>query len=145
MQNSVEPGDYGAGRRAGDALDRRQLTHHRGRQAVGFDLLSGQFRDDAASAQHRRAIGQRHHLAELVGDVGQRLALGSERPERIYQTIDVARRQRRRRLVQDQELGTGGKSDDDLKPLALARRHPADARLWPDIQTILVGEFSELS
>ncbi len=71
-------------------------------------------------------------LGEAVRDVDDQHARGGEAPGEAEQPVGLARRQRRRRLVEDQDRGVAGERLGDLDDLALGERQPAHLDVGPD-------------
>ncbi len=67
-------------------------------------------RDHLAAAHDRDGVGDRHDLAQLVGDQDDRLALGAQVFEDAEQVIGLGRGQHAGRLVEDQDLGADGRA-----------------------------------
>ena len=86
---------------ADDVLDHR-LAGVSSAQRRGDDVL--------AVAQDRRAVGDARDLVHAVRDVDDRHALGLEPAQEVEQLLDLAARQRRGRLVEDQHLARCARS-----------------------------------
>ena len=99
-----------------DDLVQGQLAHRRGD-------------DVTAVAQDRRAVGDARDLVHAVRDVDDRDALGFEPAKEGEQFLDLAARERGRRLVEDEDADVARDRLDDFGQLALARRKIA--RLAP--------------
>ena len=89
------------------------------------ELAHGHGRLAHAVAQHGHAVGELEHLVEVVGDVQDRDAALAEPVDHVEQPPHVGARQRRRRLVEDQQAGAvlpadQGAGDRDRR--ALRRR-----------------------
>ncbi len=95
---------------------------------------------DLAVAQHRDAVGDREHLAELVGDEDDRLALVDEAADDGEELVDLAGRQYGRRLVEDQDVGLAEQRLDEFDPLLLADREVFDLRIGIDTQAVTLLE-----
>ena len=106
----------------GGLTDRRIADHH-ARHVLGGDLADLAAAYVLAAPQHRHGIGERRHLAELVGDDDDRDVLG---PRHLLQEaqdlVGLARRQHRGRLVQDHEALIEIEQLQDLQLLLLAGR-----------------------
>ena len=94
---------------------------------------------DAAVAQHGDAVGDRHHLVELVGDEEDRAPVGGEVADDAEQAVALLRRQDRGRLVEDEDARVAIERLQDLDALAHADRKPADDRVRIDLEVIAVG------
>ena len=75
-------------------------------EPVVVELADGHGRDLPSVAEHGDAVGEFEHLVEVVGDVQDRDPTRSQAVDHLEQTLDVLARQRRRRLVEDQQAGT---------------------------------------
>ena len=80
-----------------------------------------------AVAQHGDAVGQLHHLVDAVRDVDDRDAVGGELADDREQPPAFARRQRRGRLVHDQDASLDRQRLGDLDELLLADPERSDA------------------
>ena len=70
---------------------------------MGFDRARrGRCLDQLAPPQHRHSIGDRKNLADLVQNEQDRDPARLEAPQAAKERLHSARRQNRRRLVQDQ-------------------------------------------
>ena len=92
-------------------------------------LMALRARDDTAGAHHEDTIGDRHHLAELVGDEQDRGAGVAQALEHGEELLDLARREHGGGLVENQDAGLAGQRFDDLDALAHADRQRADRRV----------------
>ena len=63
---------------------------------------------------------------QAVRDVDDELAVGGELAGEAEQPLGLARRQRRGRLVEDEDFGIAGERLGDLDHLPLGERQPAD-------------------
>jgi hypothetical protein len=64
--------------------------------------------------------------------------------EEAKQRVRLRRRQHRRRLVEDQDLGAAPERLDDLDPLLQPDREVADAGVRVDVEAVVAGEAGEL-
>jgi hypothetical protein len=104
-----------AGRdRRGDDLVGRP-SGHRGHQIVHREGAAPAHRRDPPVAQHRAAVGDRHHLVEAMRDIDDGGALPFHAGEDGKQSLDLALFQRRRRLVEDEDAA--------FSPQRLGDRH----------------------
>ena len=81
-----------------------------------------------AVAQHRDAVGDAKHLVEPVRDIDDADAARAQPAQRAQQSLDVGFRQRRGRLVEDQNVRSDREraGDGDERPLGGGqRRDPA--------------------
>ena len=126
-----------------DALDRQHDLAgggHRGRlageQHIASDHQPDQFRlagfgddprsRDAPVLQHRDAIAQLEDLGQAMRYIDHGGARRAEPTHHFEQAPGLGRRQRRRRLVQDQQLQVARERLGDLDDLSLRRRKLAD-------------------
>jgi hypothetical protein len=82
--------------------------------------------DIGAVAQHRDAVGDRKNLIQAVADINDADAALFQAPDHVKQTRHVAFRQRRCRLVHDEDAGVMRQSAQDLDALAVANGEHAD-------------------
>ncbi len=85
-------------------------------------LASRNFARDAPCSHHRDAVADRHHLAELVSDEQDSLAVCCHRLDGVEERLDLGRSEHGGRLVEEQDVGTPVEHLDDLDPLALPDR-----------------------
>ncbi len=100
-------------------------------------------RHHLAAPHDRDAVGDRHDLAQLVGDEDDGLALSLQRPQQVEQRVRLRRRQHGRRLVEDEDVGAaierlqnfdallqadGQVADDGVARRSRGRNRAADAR-----------------
>ena len=91
-----------------------------------LDLVEATAAGHRAVAQNGEALGDAEHLVELVGDQDHGLALGGEPAHQLGQLLPLGRRQGRRGLVEDHDLGAAVEELDDLQPLPLGDRRVGD-------------------
>ena len=101
-------------------------------------------RDHLSASHDRHAIGQRHDLAQLVGDEDDGLVLALEHAQHLEQLVGFGRRQHRRRLVEHQDLGAADQRLEDLDSLLEANRQFADDGVGIDHEAVFAPEFAEL-
>ncbi len=92
--------------RAARRTHRLEIDHPADDQAddvVLGDRAGGDGAGDAAVAQHRGAVGDRVDLVDVVRDEDDARALGDNAADQREQALDVALRQERRRLVEDEQ------------------------------------------
>ena len=79
-------------------------------------------------AEHGDAVGDAEDLVEAVGDIDDADAARAEAPERVEEMLDVGLGQRRRRLVEDEDVGLDGEraADRDERALGGGKRRDAD-------------------
>ena len=105
--------------------------HHRLDDAVLVDLFSlgVECIDRLAIADHRDAVGDLHHLIQLVGDEHRRDALRPEALQQFEQRIGIGFVEARRRLVEDQQLDRLVERFGDFNELLLAGADVGDQRV----------------
>ena len=92
--------------------------------------------DDPAAAQHHDAVGDGEHLAELVGDEDDRLALVDQAAHDAEEVVDLARGEHRGGLVEDEDVGLAEQRLDQLDPLLLADGQVADDGVGVDLEAV---------
>ena len=134
------------------AADREHRSTDFGRLAVGGDLDvvtddqldeahvielgDGHRRHQLPVAQHRDTIGELEHLVEVVRDVDDRHAPLLQAVDDLEQSMDVVARQRGRRLVEHEQVGSLLPTDEsagDRHGGALRRRQIVDRCLDVDV------------
>ena len=123
-------------------------------QHAAADHQLGQFLDGGlpglarrhhrALPHHRDVVGDRHDLAQLVGDQHDGLALLLELLEDAEQMVGLGRRQHAGRLVEDQDLGAAIERLEDFDALLQADRQLLDDRVGIDLQPVFALEPLEL-
>jgi hypothetical protein len=93
-----------------------------------------QIGDDAAAPEDHDAVAQVEHLAHVVADQDQRLAIVLQGADDVFDLRRFLDPQRCRRLVHDDQLGREGRGPCDRHALPLAARHVTDG----------VGEVGDL-
>ena len=76
--------------------------------------------DHRALAQHDDAVADGEDVGQAVADEDDRDALRGQRADELEHVLDLAHRERRRRLVHDDELGVEGQGAGDRHRLLLA-------------------------
>ena len=99
-------------------------------------------RDHLAAPHHRDAVGQRHDLAQLVGDEDDGLVLALEHAQHFEQLIGLGGRQHRGRLVEHEDLGAAHQRLQDLDALLQADRQFADDGVGIDNEAVFAPEFA---
>ena len=105
-------------------------------EPVVVELADGHGGDLPSVAEHGDAVGEFEHLVEVVGDVQDRDPTRSQAVDHLEQTLDVLPRQRRRRLVEDQQAGTVLPADEcsgDGDRRAVRLRQRVDRSLHVDV------------
>jgi hypothetical protein len=97
------------------------------RHLLARQVRGGVARDEAAVAHHDHLVGDALHLVELVRDVDESHAVGLELRHQREQALRFRWRERRGRLVHDQQPRPAGKRPGDLDQLLL--RHDELAHL----------------
>ena len=92
-----------------------------------------------AAAQHGASAAQRPNFVQLVRDVQNAHALADQLVQHHKEFLHSLRCQHRSRLVQNQELGFGQQSADDLHPLHLAHAQRVHRALGLQVQAVLAG------
>ena len=129
------------GRLLGDAEEHVAPDHHARERLLGRAL--GRHRLDLLAApQHAHAVGDVEHLAELVGDEDDRLALRGQRAQDPEQLLRLLRGQHRGRLVEDQHVGAAVERAQDLDALLGADRDVGHPRVGVDREPEAVGELA---
>ena len=105
----------GAADHVPDEVGRRQLRRRRGD-------------DVAAVAEDRRPVAQLEDLVEAVADEQHRDAAVAQAADDREQAVDLVRRQRGGRLVEDQDAGLDRQRLGDLDQLLVGHRQAADRR-----------------
>ena len=100
-------------------------------------------RDHLAAPHHRDAIGQRHDLAQLVGDEDDGLVLALEDAQHLEQLVGFGRRQHRRRLVEHEDFGAADQRLEDFNSLLQADRQFADNGVGIDDEAIFAAQFAK--
>ena len=93
-------------------------------------------RHDGALPHHRHSVGDRHDLAQLVGDQDDRLALLLELLEDAEQVVRLGRRQHAGRLVEDEDFGAAIERLQDFDALLQADRQFLDDGVGVDLQPV---------
>ena len=96
-------------------------------QVGGAERAALAGRRHAAVAQHGAAVGERHDLVEPVRHVDDRRSLSLHAFEHGEQLFDLARLERRGRLVENEEAAALAQCLGDGDELALGEREPVDA------------------
>ena len=97
--------------------------------------------DGTAVAQHRDAVGDRHHLVQLVRDEDHRAPVGGHRPQRLEQRRRLLRGEHGGRLVEDQDARLAVERLQDLDALLLPDRELPDPRARVDRHPVALAEL----
>ena len=136
----VEHDGAGMGRRLVDP-QQHPAAHHQLGQVLGAGVGGIQRLHHGALAHDRDAVGDRHDLAQLVGDQDDGLALLAEALEHDEQLVRLLRRQHGRRFVEDQDLGAAIERLEDFDPLLQPDRQIVDQRVGIDLEAIGVAQL----
>jgi hypothetical protein len=101
---------------------------HQPHDAGGVDLRDPPGGRHRAVAHHRHAVGQREDLVEVVGDEDHGDPAGAQAPDDAEERLDLGGRQRRRRLVEDQQAAVARERLGDLDELHLRDPEVLDQR-----------------
>jgi len=105
-----------------------RAPHHRGDDAVFADLGTRQCLDGLAVADDRDVVGDALHFVELVRDQDRGKPLLLELEQQIEQALAVLLRERRGRLIEDQEFDFLAQGFGDLHQLLFADADIGDER-----------------
>ena len=135
--------------RAGMGLALLDAQQHAAADHQLGELLDGGLRGLArrhhrALAHDRHVVGDRHDLAQLVGDQHDRLALLLELLEDAEQVVGLGRRQHAGRLVEDQDLGAAIERLENFDALLQADRQLLDDGVGIDFQPVFALEPLQL-
>ena len=106
----------------------RAAEHRRDERVLRF-VRGRAGSDDLAVAQDRHGVGELEHLAEEMRDEDDRPSACRQAPDDLVEALDLRRRQRSGRLVEDDELGVTGKRPEDLDLLLRRERQRPDRRV----------------
>ena len=129
-------GQHRGARLAGLFVDLQQhiAADHQPRQLLAGRPLGGQRADHLAAAQHGDPVGDLQHLVQLMGDEDDRRAALRQRADGGEQLLSLLGGEHRRRLVEDQHLGTPVERLQDLDPLLLGHPDRLHAGVRPHLQ-----------
>jgi hypothetical protein len=116
--------------------------HQRGQALLGGLARVG-LADHPAPAQHDDAVGDREHLAQLVGDEDDGLPLVDQAADDREEVVDLTRREHRGRLVEDQHVGFAVQRLHQLDALLGAHGQLADLRVGVDGQAVAVAQLTD--
>jgi len=88
----------------------------------------------AAIAQHDRAIGDRQHFVEVVGNIDDGHAAPAQLVKHREEAVSLPRTQARGRFVEDQDARVRAEGLRDLDQLPLGDRQAAAERRWIQIE-----------
>ena len=117
---------------------------HQADDAVDGRVGDGAAADQTAVAKHRVAVADLHHLLEPMGDEDDAQALGLQIANDAEELLDLARGERRGRLVHDDQARLHRQRAGDLDHLLLGDRQVADDRHRLQIEAEAVGDRSRL-
>ena len=98
--------------------------------------------DQLPVAQHGDIVGKRDHVRQNVGDVDHRLAGLAQSSDQREEALGFACGQRRRRLVEDDDLGIELERARGLDQLALAGRKAVERRVRGEIEAHLLEQLA---
>ncbi len=101
-------------------------SHHQPDDGVGADLRLVERPHQRAVAQHRDPIAKRIHFIHAMRDIDDGKTIGTQLADQGKQPLALAGRQRRRRLIHDQDLRPGVQRTRDLHQLALPHGQMGD-------------------
>ena len=129
------------GRRVVLLVEARQVAadHHRD-QMRRAEFRTVERADVARVAQHRHAIGDLIDLLHAMADVDDRNSAPFQGGDHFEQPLGLARGQRCRRLVHDDDAGVGRERPGDLDHLPLAERQRRNARARRERQAELLQD-----
>ena len=132
------------GRTARDVLERE---HHVAADDEPGEALLGRPGDGdgvdlLAAPQHRDAVGDLEHLAELVADEHDRGPVRLEAVDDRDQLADLLRGEHRAGLVEHEDPGVAIERLEDLDPLLGADRDVLDQRVGIDRQAVAVRQLA---
>ena len=97
-----------------------------------------------AASNDRDAIRDRLNLAQFVGDEHDRCALILQLPHDLHELIGFLRREHRRGLVENKNLGAARKRLDDLDSLLRTDGEIFDLCVRVDVEAEALGDFAHL-
>ena len=116
---------------------------HQASELVAVGVAGGDLADEAAVAEDEDAVGDGHHLAELVGDEDDGEALGDREAEGAEEGLGLLRREDGGGLVEDEDAGVAPEGLEDFHPLALADGEIGDAGGGVDGEAEAPGEVAD--
>ena len=133
----------GPGRRLVDAQQHLAADHQLG-QLLAAGVGGAAIGHHRTLAHHRDVVGNRHDLAQLVGDQDDGTALCLEVAQDAEQMVGLLRGQHAGRLVEDQDPGAAKQRLQDLDALLDADGKVLDAGVEVDLQRIVALERLDL-
>ena len=144
------------GRDGGEGEERRALRARRGSRAAAISAPTirrasswrsvsrvAPLADEAAVAEDEDAVGDRHHLAELVADEDDGEALRDGEAEGAEERLGLLRGEDGGGLVEDEDAGVAVEGLEDLDALALADGEVGDAGVGLDLEAEAAGEVGD--
>ena len=115
---------------------RRGAAGHGCNQIADIEVAAAAGCRDAAIAQHRAAVGERDHLVQPVRDVHDRRALTLHPRQHGKQSLDLARFERRRRLIENEDLTLFTQRFGDRDQLTFGKAQTIDAAvgIWSEVE-----------
>ena len=120
-------------------------THHQRCQGLLGGLLGIGMAGDLAASQHNNVVADFQHFFQLMADENDADAFFQQRMHDLEQAAGFLRRQHRRRLVQDQNIGLTIEGFDNLDALLNADRQIGDQRIGVDIKSVLLRQLENFA
>jgi hypothetical protein len=106
-------------------------------------LVRGPRRDVSPVAEHRHRVGERGHLLEPVADEDDRDAAVAQPANGHEEVVHLERRERRGRLVHDQEPGAGRECLGDLHQLPVGDAEASHRRVRGEVDPELLQQLRD--
>ena len=116
---------------------------HQARELLQRRVGDRDRRHRLAASEDRDAVGDRHHLVQLVRDEDDRPPVRGHLSQRLEEDARLLRRQHRGRLVEDQDPRVTVERLHDLDPLLLAERELPDPCTWVDAEPVTLAELRD--
>ena len=124
------------GRRLVDGQEHAATDHQLGKFG-DIGVGGAARRHHLALPHHRDIVGDRHDLAQLVGDQDDRLALVAQLPQHREEMVRLGRGQDAGGLVEDQDVGAAIQCLEDLDPLLAADGQLLDDGVGVDVERMV--------
>jgi len=121
-------------------VEHDRTTHHLSGQLSRRRLGGDDGAHRASVAERGDAVGDLHHLVQLVGDEDHRASVVGHPPHGGEEGVRLLRGQHGGRLVEDQDLGLPVERLEDLDALLLAHRQLPHVGERVDLQAVLPAE-----
>ena len=130
------------GRALFDAQQHAAAHHQLGQFFDGglFGFLGGHH---LAAPHDRDMVGDRHDLAQLVGDENDGFSLVAQLAQNAEQVVCLVGREHARGLIKDQRLGTLEEGFENFDALLQAHRQFADDGIRINVELVIMGEAGE--